>query len=230
MRRCLGISLVLATFAGPVEAADWQNITSQNGWNRFYVGINGGYGWGRGRADATFGATSFSGSTDLPGAVAGGQIGFNRQFDSIVLGIEADLQWSGQENSSVVCAAAVCGTSVTLATKIPWFGTIRGRLGGTMMERVLVYATGGLSFGGARVDASWPGVGTARLSDTWIGWTIGAGAEVPFAGRWTAKIEYLYLDTGTISELSIAATGFGTAAFEVAGSDHILRVGINYHF
>jgi outer membrane immunogenic protein len=228
IRRGLGLSLFLAIVAGPVEAADWPQfahpqVVARDSWNRVYAGVNGGYGLAACRAAIAIGAFAARGDEELRGAIAGGQIGFNWQRERLVLGAEADLQWSDQRNSAVICSAVLCGAAVTMTSRIPWFGTVRGRVGGTM-DRVLFYATGGLAYGGVEFDGVWPGVGTAHLSDTWIGWTVGAGAEVPFAGRWTAKAEYLFIDTGTVSN-SVAGV-----LVRASASDHIFRAGINYHF
>ncbi len=64
-------------------------------WTGFYVGANVGYGWGE--ADHQAGTNSGTGINDfdIDGAFAGGQIGYNWQFNQIVLGAEADIQWSG---------------------------------------------------------------------------------------------------------------------------------------
>jgi outer membrane immunogenic protein len=84
---------------GPAAAADLLTTPSwidspavQNGWNRFYMGVNGGYGWVRGQADATLGGVTVRRSDDVPGAIAGGQVGLNRQYQSVVLGVEADVR------------------------------------------------------------------------------------------------------------------------------------------
>src|SRR5215475_1020287 len=68
-------------------------------WSGFYVGANGGGGWTD--PSWTFPVNSFyltnapkSFSTDLSGGLAGGQIGFNKQFGSYVLGVEVTGDWS----------------------------------------------------------------------------------------------------------------------------------------
>src|SRR5262249_21592290 len=50
------------------------------------------------------------------------------------------------------------------------------------------------------VTASINPVSTQFTSHTTkAGWALGAGAEVRLGGNWTGKIEYLYLDFGTVS-------------------------------
>src|SRR5437868_1840900 len=70
-------------------------------WTGFYVGLNGGYSWGRANETVTLGApfpvTSAAFRQNVEGGVFGGQIGYNWQVDPRwVLGLEADAQWTGE--------------------------------------------------------------------------------------------------------------------------------------
>jgi outer membrane immunogenic protein len=121
----------------------------------------------------------------------------------------------------------------------PWFGTVRGRVGVTpdAARKWMLYVTGGLAFGDSDYSFSWsnPGGASGRQAyslssnQTLWGWVAGGGIEAVLSGRWTAKLEYLYLDLGTQSIHSLDIDG---APFNVNNSvrDQILRVGVNYHF
>jgi outer membrane immunogenic protein len=70
-----------------------------------------------------------------------------------------------------------------------------------------------------------------------VGWTIGAGAEVPLWYRWSAKIEYLYVDLGKVNDTFVSpldvaqlpsTTFAATTSFSI--HDNIVRGGLNYHF
>jgi outer membrane immunogenic protein len=57
----------------------------------------------------------------------------------------------------------------------------------------------------------------------------------PFAGNWSAKAEYLYVDLGSVSDSFTSALGPGlvpattqTTTGSYTIHDHIVRVGINY--
>jgi outer membrane immunogenic protein len=68
-----------------------------------------------------------------------------------------------------------------------------------------------------------------------VGWTLGAGIEGVITGNWTAKLEYLYIDLGTVSGTFltplIATSGaFISTSYSSHITDNILRVGLNYHF
>ena len=74
-------------------------------WNGFYIGVNGGYSWGRASRDLNFFnplngvpiATGTGGGRDMNGGLFGGQIGYNWQTSNWVFGIETDAQWTGQK-------------------------------------------------------------------------------------------------------------------------------------
>jgi outer membrane immunogenic protein len=172
-------------------------------WTGFYVGVNAGYGFGK--SDWNPGVSSF----DANGALAGGTLGYNLQTGNFVWGIEGDFDWSDMK-----------GDSAGVETKVPWFGTVRGRIG-YAFDRFLPYITGGAAFGQVKMDT---GAGTD--DENRIGWTVGAGVEWAFLANWSAKIEYLYADLGTAS-CNIAACGAGV---DVSFKTNIVRAGINYRF
>jgi outer membrane immunogenic protein len=167
-------------------------------WTGFYVGGNVGGGWGRANTDiAGNGSLTTNGSTEFPngsgpfttsfpfggsnpthpnGVVGGGQAGYNYQFSpSGVLGLEADIQGSGERGSThfsipfdpTFCAIAsspttcttfgepIIGAAVTTyQAKIDWFGTVRGRVGVLVGDQLLIYGTGGLAYGNVAVSGT----------------------------------------------------------------------------
>ncbi len=70
-------------------------------------------------------------------------------------------------------------------------------------------------------------VTTFSGSNTYSGWTVGGGVEWAFMDRWSAKLEYLYIDFG--NGPSVAMTPVLSI---VSGklTDNIVRLGINYKF
>ena len=129
-------------------------------WSGFYVGAHAGYGWGDSNFDAAAAGTSFDANGWLFGALAG----VNYQVGQTVFGVETDINWSDFGGSGV-CGGLAC------QTEVPWFGTLRGRLG-YAADRFMPYITGGLAYG--KVEASIPAVGGD--SETRLGWTAGVGA------------------------------------------------------
>ena len=251
-----------ADMALPVKApppAPWS-------WTGFYIGGNGGYSWGdwdTTSAAAIFPGPSNSASPNVQGAFAGGQIGYNRQFSPHWLaGVEADGQWSGERASNgdslsasfagpIGGACDVVGGCTTTATvtdanawKLPWFATLRARIGLIEDSTWLFYATGGLALGGAQFAESSTGTVTVTktLSGTvvstttvplsalsgstnLVGFAVGAGIEKMLSQRWSIKVEYLFMDFGSYNFLT--GTGFDT---NVKVIDNIIRGGLNLKF
>ena len=122
-------------------------------WTGFYAGLNIGYSWGNSDTDAAFfnnttGALLFAANSDfhLNGVIGGGQIGYNWQWSNFVLGVEADIQASGQKgDTTFLCPGTVCNLGLTALPaasasvgvgsfnqKLDWFGTLRARAGVTV--------------------------------------------------------------------------------------------------
>jgi outer membrane immunogenic protein len=211
-------------------------------WTGFYAGLNLGGSWGDQRnslRSTATGAALLTNSLDLDGVIGGGQVGYNWQFNRWLLGIEADIQGSGQRAggafatpAALVCGVAcvlVPGDSVAYQDKLDWFGTVRGRVG-WVMDRWVPYVTGGLAYGQGTIGgtATVGGVATAfNTSKDYVGWTVGGGAEWAFADRWSAKVEYLYIDFGRGPTIPLSpALNITTGHM----TDNIGRVGVNFHF
>jgi outer membrane immunogenic protein len=135
-------------------------------WAGWYVGINGGYGWGDPTANITpanvpIPATAFlnaaAGSFDLSnspkGGFIGGQIGYNWQFGNLVAGLEADFDYAWMSDSAsggftnIVTFFADPGRTVGTAkldSRMDWFATFRGRFG-YAFDRLLPYVTAGVA-------------------------------------------------------------------------------------
>jgi opacity protein-like surface antigen len=123
--------------------------------------------------------------------------------------------------------------------KLEWFATMRARLGVTVTPDAIAYVTGGLAIGEVMTagtvfgfDGDGNPVNTIVSShSTKAGWTVGGGLEGRLVGNWTAKIEYLYLDLGTVTTIPAPAPNATTAAaFNSRITDNLLRVGVNYKF
>jgi outer membrane immunogenic protein len=216
----IGLAFAALVGAGGAVAADLSlaplykappvQVSPVYNWTGFYLGANGGGGWGH-----SFWNNSTTG-INLSGGQAGGTVGYNQQLGSIVFGVEGDGDWSGFKgtNTTPGCAGG-CTTSDT------WLSTVRGRIG-YAFDRVMPYATGGLAVGDIR--AATPGF--AGGTSTNAGWTLGGGVEVALPGNWSAKAEYLRVDLGGFN-----CTGCGPApGNNVSLQENVFRAGVNYHF
>ncbi len=169
-------ALAIVTTVGAANAADIQRrqamptkaipyVQAYN-WTGGYVGINGGYGFGRSDVSAPFASGSFRTS----GGVVGGTVGYNYQMGQAVFGVEGDVDWSNIRGS------ATCGAGFSCETKNSWLATARGRIG-YAFDRVMPYVTGGLAVGD--IKSSVAGIGSS--TQTKAGWTIGGGVEAALA-------------------------------------------------
>jgi len=61
------------------------------------------------------------------------------------------------------------------------------------------YVTGGWGYGQFSNSATITGIGSVSSSNSHSAWVIGGGAEWMWAPHWSARLEYLYLDTGNIT-------------------------------
>ena len=220
---CAG--LLAAAMASPSLAADMPRpaypaykaplYVAPFSWTGFYVGLNGGYGWGKSDWSPSTGGVG-TGDFDIKGGLVGGTMGYNLQTGSWVWGLEGDFDASWIKGTETIsCGIPGCETSNK------WLATARGRLGYSW-DRWLPFITGGAAFGNIKMD---PGFGTTE-SQTKVGWTAGAGIEYAFMGAWSAKIEYLYVDLGT------ATCGTPTCIpdFDVSFKTNLVRIGLNYRF
>jgi outer membrane immunogenic protein len=142
----------------------------------------------------------------------------------------------------------------TYEAKIEWFATVRGRVGVLINGGgLLLYGTGGLAYGQVSVSDSvnitatapavpatfGPATGTFSQSKTNIGFAAGGGMEGRIAPtNWTWKLEYLFVDLGSVNtstSFAAATTGAfsalaGTVTTHTNFIDNIFRVGLNYQF
>lgn len=250
------------TKAPPVMVEVWN-------WTGFYIGGNAGYSWGSSNTDVSYynpvtlapivppAGSILSNSFGMNGGIAGGQAGYNWQNGNWVWGVEADIQWSGERGSSAYrCASTILGgvcipgatfllpgmtgTNLALDQSLEWFGTARLRGGLLVSPRVLLYATGGLAYGGIKTAGTLSGFTPADVAvsasgsrtDTRLGWTVGAGVEGKITQNWSAKLEYLYMDLGRYDALTLSLAPGSLIASNISShfTDQILRAGINYQF
>jgi outer membrane immunogenic protein len=179
-------------------------------WTGFYVGLNGGYGWG-----------SVNGGTGVFGNPSGGLFGLtygaNWQTGQFVLGIEGDWDWAGIGNNHTLDAFGSFAKS-----NLDDFTTVRGRLG-MAFDRSLIYVTGGYAGGEVNAKLLDAPAGDFVERNNWHnGFAVGAGIEYAFTPNITGKAEYLFSQLGQ--------THFVTPDYTASPRLDIsmIRAGINY--
>jgi outer membrane immunogenic protein len=220
-------------------------------WRGFYIGVHGGYGWGRGSVQATPDAfyLPFFALAGLPTSTAGNPKGFiagvtwgtNYQFDRVVIGTDSDFSFTDIKSSQTF-AGVVAGVPFTASTdqKIKWFSTTKLRGGFLLSDNVLLYATGGLASGrvsssaasvipvagGCVIPGPCPFGGIEK--DKW-GWAVGGGIEYA-DGPWQFRAEYLHYDLGTLTYNVFDPLRPGIIVNSVKFSGDIVRGAITYRF
>ena len=207
-------------------------------WTGYYLGVNGGGGWGDSNTltftDTAPGAGN-PGSFDRYGGFGGIQAGYNWQGalglgDSWVLGFETDFQGSEINNRFSKIAPYFGPTFFDARQGIDYFGTVRGRIG-YATGNLLIYGTGGFAYGNVITKirlANLDFTNSLRNDETEAGYAVGGGLEYVFAPGWSAKLEYQYVDLGAQSLSGLASNG-DIDRTKVDNNFNTLRVGFNYH-
>ena len=244
MKKLLGaIALLTTSFAAciaayaadlPMEPAYKAPVVAPRvyNWTGFYIGANGGYGWGQQDPYNILSSRFDPFSVPFSGWMLGGTLGAQIQTGHVVLGVETDIDWAKITGSANViptiggvlpggCLGAVgCATSLT--TNITSMGTGRLRVG-YALDNWLLYGTGGLALLNASTSVSTVGgiaCTTALLSaacsgtSSRIGAAAGAGIEYGFTPNLSAKLEYLYIAAASLELSNI----------------NVVRAGLNFRF
>jgi opacity protein-like surface antigen len=216
-------------------------------WSGFYIGAHLGGGLQLSDVNDPFGPSIYGDTVRTPGPLAGGQAGYNWQFEQTLLGIEGELGWADFFGTNTCLAysgfyiSANCeddtNALATLAARLGW---IVGADGGTL----LYGKAGGAWLNGGLEATTNGGAGTPTTAsgDSRFGWMLGAGAERMLTRQWSVKAEYDYLNFGgsglatpqgffqpvpsgnPADMVQTASTGT-----KVSTDAHLFKIGVNYH-
>src|SRR6185437_4320784 len=183
MKRILvaAIALVAMSATAPAFAQGW--------WNGPEIGVQGGYAWGT-SSGAVGSPPSLPYSFHPGGGIAGIHAGYNWQWDHVVLGVEGDAEWADLHTTHLIPGV------FSIKSHLYDDASVRGKLGWAF-DRILVYGTGGVAFGG--VGTTYLNIINAPfMSSNGIrtGWTAGAGLAYAITPNWELGAEYRYTDLG----------------------------------
>jgi outer membrane immunogenic protein len=206
-------------------------------WRGLYGGVHLGGTWGSTQAYDSGGINTLDDywSAAPSGVVAGGQLGYNWVNGPVLYGVEGDIGYLGLAGSATT-AYVPFGYDSSTQTDLNFYLTLRGRLG-IVVDSWLFYATGGyigadttvsIIEGCDSVLCGGPFVVDASKSGFRSGWTLGGGLEGELAPRWTAKVEYLYYDLGSVNVTTTAGGVSSNWTLDTTGS--LVRAGLNYRF
>jgi outer membrane immunogenic protein len=240
-------------------------------WTGVYVGGQIGYAWTTGNATVydsgvyNTGAGSENGPTahgfydlfnlhsNASGVIGGAHVGYNLQINQFVVGLEGDVDgsslsktWNGSFYSGYYNFYNGAAIPASVHADLGIQGSIRGRVG-YAWDRVLLYATGGVAFGGfnGNVTTNFPifyntnfGVsgGYDSFSQTRVGWTVGGGLEYAVTNNWSIRAEYRYTDFGNttthlVNAFPVLLSGdFINASVHRNLAENRVEVGFSYKF
>jgi opacity protein-like surface antigen len=173
----------------------------------------------------------------VAGVYAGGQVGADYQFGSIVVGVAGDAGFTNAVGGRS-CSPST-GFGYNCQSRIDDLYMATGRIG-YAFDRTLVYAKGGAvfadtaerqqnNFASQRLILGIPPLPNSNVTAFETGWTVGAGFEYAITKNWSAKAEYMhyeldrkrYANFGTLANQAFVTT---------QNVGDIVKIGVNYRF
>jgi outer membrane immunogenic protein len=205
-------------------------------WTGFYAGLSAGYAHANAKVtDISPGVARGPFSYSSDGGIGSGQVGYNWQINSFVLGAEADIGYMGSDGKGII-GSTNAGSHQDLTLDGGLYGDVTARVG-YAFGPALIYAKGGFAFfnGEARQTTTNPGYATTG-TDTFTGWTIGGGVEYMIMQNLSVKVEYQHFDFGTQSgfQTALVADPPTPAGFRFRNETDLtadaVKIGMNYRF
>ncbi len=210
----------LGSLAADLGASRRAETPAYTDWSGGFVGLEGSAGGAYGAYNfgpSTIGARAIPGfktgdstgrsdqGRDATTAVGGAFAGWNWQAGPWVYGVEAALDAANLKRP-VPSTTAGFGYEAAdpafdvVRAKTDVYGSLRARLGYSF-ERYLVYGSFGLAGANARLLANYPdfetgGQNTVRRTQSYLGFTLGAGVQYAVSDQLALGIDYRYLDLG----------------------------------
>jgi outer membrane immunogenic protein len=236
------------TMAGPAVAADMPLQAPPMApftWTSCYLGAH--LGGGSARKDLTdpvqlvqdsfLGTGSTIGVTTASpapsGVVVGGQIGCDYQFASTwVVGIEGAASGSTMKGRTTVqLPLGDPGDNALVTARADFIPSVTARVG-YAIDRVLLYAKGGVAWAGDKytVTGTFAGSGFGFEGlDMRTGWTAGGGVEWAFSLHWSASVEYDYYQFGHGNVLMSDSNNGFSGVVDAKQSVQVVKAGLNFH-
>ena len=239
--------LAVAASAADLPALTKVPPATAQSWAGFYLGVHGGYGWGRNDISVRVAVDNHISPINSAGAVYGGHAGYNWQFGRAVAGVEIDFSATGISGS--VSRSGFVPNQFTFdhirTDRVKYLGTARGRLGWSATDNLLIFGTAGVAWerfetsfdqrSVSAVNAFQNGTRSGTTPFDGFGWVAGVGAEAKLPGsNWIGRLEYLHYDFGQVEEVSSRVSTFPNFPpfAERAGrqSYDVVRAGLSYKF
>jgi outer membrane immunogenic protein len=239
---CASVALALTAFGGPESTGKEMKQVApvpppECNWTGFYIGLNvgGQFGHSEDKDLDDYNALNKPWGYDESGVVGGGQIGYNYQWNWLVLGVEGDIGYMNLDGRGTEPGSP--GNDTRGESDSDFYTTIRGRLG-FAWNHFLFYGTGGgigVNYETKVIDdcsiaPCGPGLIDAQKQEFDWGWTAGGGIEYMIGCHWSVRAEYLRFELD--KQDFRAQNNFATGPFGFHGNTegNIFRAALNYKF
>ena len=214
-------------FAGASVLALMSSASAQTfDWSGTYIGVHGGYVMSApGVTGTDFGEVDL----DDGGFLAGVYFGHDWQDGGLVYGVMGEFDYLAIDSRNAT-DDSINGKSDNYNYDVDWLASVRGRIGSTFSDNVLV--TGSFGLAAAGVNASLESVRPAEdpaasfdaVDDVLFGSVIGIGAEYRLSQNWSMKADYSYY---LFQSTDLQYLG-GTS--EIKPKFGVVKVGVAYRF
>lgn len=161
----------------------------------------------------------------------GGQVGFNWQWQALVLGVEATGDWANLKGGHLTPDPfTLPAANVILNSQVTNIATLAARLG-VAFNNVLLYGKGGAAWVGNKYNENAFGVLATVASETRVGWVAGIGVEYGITPNVSAALEYDYIGLGTATlPFTPVALFAGPFNENISRNVQTLTARLNYRF
>jgi outer membrane immunogenic protein len=221
-----GAAAMALALAGAAHAADT--------WTGPYVGVTVGMSTAQTNSVEGYLDYEDDGAGHVTSNSVSGNIGVNggydKQFGSVVLGAEADLNVLGNSTSNKINE-----NEVSIKSRDNGVAILKFRAG-IAHDNLLAYVTGGPAVIVVRHTSEWPGDSetcsgkgvnleyTSCVNAGKLALAIGGGVQAKLSRKWSVKAEYLYIDGPSYHT--------NTEGYQYSWQDSLslARVGVEYSF
>lgn len=159
----LGLTPARAADTAPARSVAAAPVADYDAFTGWFAGAFVGGAWGKAAAPGVA-------SLNTDGFVGGGLLGYRQRVaGNIYLGLFTEL--AGGSNDGTLRSGGISATY-----KNQWYGDTTAQIGTRITPDLLVYASGGVAYGGTKLTVSGFG-GSLSADDTRVGWAAGVGAE-----------------------------------------------------